>query len=162
VHVLGVRTAADADHALRRQGPALASVLFAADAGVAAALASIGAVSGLHLAGRRRRYELSALAAAGCPRRSLHAALWLEQATVLGSGLLAGAAAGVLAARLALPAVPEFVHPPAEPALLYGLDWPLLGSGLAALALAALLVALLSSAGVMARLRPDQLREAGG
>ena len=160
VRVAGVQRAADTAAALRRQGPALAASLFAADAVIAALLAALGTVAALHLASRRRRYELSVLAASGCPRSSLRAGLWLEQALVLGPGVVAGTAAGLLAVRLALPAVPEFVEVPAQPALLYVPAWgPLaLLLGLAVAVTAA--VAAVSVGTLLAGVRPDQLREA--
>ena len=160
VRVLGVRTTADAEGVLRRQGPALASILFVADSGVAALLATVGAIAGLHLAGRRRRYELSALAAAGCRPRTLRASLWLEQLTVLASGLLAGAAAGAVAALLALPAFPEFVELPRQPALLFTPGWGLVLLLLAGVGLATAAAALASGATLVAGVRADQLREA--
>jgi hypothetical protein len=158
--VVAARTPAAVEAALRQQGPALATVLFVADATVAAGLATAGAVAALHLAGRRRRYELSALAAAGCPRRTLRMALWLEQLAVLGAGLAAGVTAGVAAVRMALPAVPEFVEPPADPPLRYDPAWEVLAASLVATALVVAGVALLSGVALMAQIRADRLREA--
>ena len=54
--------------AFARQGPALASVLFLADAAAAAVLAAGAAILGLYLSARRRRYEYAALSASGVHR----------------------------------------------------------------------------------------------
>ena len=54
-----------------RQGPALASVLFLADAAAAALLAAGAAILGLYASARRRRYEYAAMEASGVRRRTL-------------------------------------------------------------------------------------------
>ena len=68
-----------------RQGPALASVLFLADAAAAALLAAGAAILGLYLSARRRRYEYAALTASGVHRGTLRRALLSEMALVLSS-----------------------------------------------------------------------------
>jgi hypothetical protein len=160
VGVTSTQTAAGLRDQFSRQGPALALVLFLADAAAAAILAAAGAVLALYLAGRRRTYELAALAATGARRRTLRGGLLLEQGLTLGFGTLVGIGAGILAAFLAVPSVPEFVHKPSAPALLYS---PNAAALAALLAVAVVLLAIASVASVTSLVRsarPDQLREA--
>jgi hypothetical protein len=160
VSVVGTQTAASLRDRYSRQGPALALVLFLADAAAAAILAAAGAVLALYLAGRRRTYELAALAATGARRRSLRAALLLEQGLTLGFGALVGIGAGILAAFLAVPAVPEFVHSPGAPALLYTPSAAPLAALLGAAVVLLAVPTVASVAGLVRAARPDQLREA--
>ena len=112
VHVLAVQTADAVAAQLGRQGPGLASVLFLADAAAAAVLAVGGAILGLYLSARRRRYEYAALAASGVARATLRRSLLAEQLAVLGFGVAVGIGAGLAAAAIALPDVPEFISQP--------------------------------------------------
>jgi hypothetical protein len=145
---------------LGRQGPGLASVLFLADAAAAAVLAALAAVLSLSAAARRRRYEYAALAAAGASRRTLFAALAIEQVVVIGFGAVTGVGAGLLATGLAGRSVPEFVHAPASPLLNYlpspWLMGPVLIGGLVVL----VAVATAAAAALLRSVTPDQLREA--
>ena len=115
VRVLSVQEAGAVAARLGRQGPGLASVLFLADAAAAAVLAVAGAILGLYLSARRRRYEYAALVASGVARRTLRRALLAEQVAVLGFGAVVGIAAGLVAAAVVLPNVPEFIGPVATP-----------------------------------------------
>jgi hypothetical protein len=115
VRVLSVQEAGAVAARLGRQGPGLASVLFLADAAAAAVLAVAGAILGLYLSARRRRYEYAALVASGVARRTLRRALLAEQVAVLGFGAVVGVAAGLAAAAIVLPNVPEFIGPVAPP-----------------------------------------------
>jgi putative ABC transport system permease protein len=159
VRVLSVQEAGAAAARLGRQGPGLASVLFLADAAAAAVLAVAGAILGLYLSARRRRYEYAALVASGVARRTLRRALLAEQLAVLGFGAVVGAAAGLAAAAAVLPNVPEFTGPVAAP-LSYtppaGQLAVLLGVA-AALMLAA---AVTASLALVRGIRLSQLREA--
>jgi ABC-type antimicrobial peptide transport system permease subunit len=160
VAVAGTQTSAGLAGRYSRQGPALALVLFLADAAAAALLAAAGAVLALHLAGRRRTYELAALSATGARRRSLRGGLLIEQGLTLGFGALVGIGAGILAAYLSVPSVPEFVHSPKAPALHYT---PNAGALAALLGIAVVLLAVAAVASVTSLVRaarPDQLREA--
>ncbi|GAA3552880.1 hypothetical protein GCM10022197_04920 [Microlunatus spumicola] len=143
-----------------RQGPALALLLFLAGSGLAALLAGGGAALTLHLNGRRRTYELAAMVALGLRRRTLLASLWLEQGLLVLFGVVVGTAAGIGAARLALPAIPEFSDSPTAPPLLYDLHLGpvLLSVGVATLVL--VLTIAVSSAGLVRSAYVDQLREA--
>ena len=160
VRIDGVATTADAEAALMRQGPALASVLFVAAATAAALLAAGAAVLGLYQAGRRRSYEYAALIAGRVPRRSLRSSVFIEQAVVLGFGAVTGVAAGVGSAVLVLRSLPVFLTPPAAPSLLF------VPSAVQVLVPAAVTAALLAAAVTVATValirsaRPELLREA--
>ncbi len=160
VHVTSVTTAATAAALLARQGPALASVLFLADAAAAALLAVGAAILGLYLSARRRRYEYAALAASGVSHRTLRRAVLIELAVVLGFGTLVGIATGLAAAATALRAVPEFITNPVAPPLSYvpsaGPLVALLGIAVGALMLTAVMLSVTIVGGV----RLEQLREA--
>lgn len=159
VQIVSSSSAGSAAAALERQGPALASVLFLADAAAAALLAAGAAILGLYTSARRRRYEYAALEASGVRRRTLRAAVLIELAVVLGFGTLVGAVTGLIAARFVLSSVPEFTSPPAEPTLSFV---PAVGPVAALLAVAAavlVLAALLSSRTLIKGVGADLLRE---
>ncbi len=162
VAVLSATTATDTADTYSRQGPALALALFLADAAAAAILAAGGAVLGMHLAGRRRGYEMAALVATGARKRSLGGGLLIEQVMTLGFGALFGIGAGLLAAVLAVPSIPEFVNLPFNGGapLRYQPSASELSTFLG-IAVVLLAVAALASAGALIRsIRPEQLREA--
>lgn len=160
VSILSVSSADDLTAIYQRQGPELALLLFLAGALLGALLAAGGTVLHLHLTGRRRTYEIAAMSAIGLRRRTQLAALYLEQGVLLVFGIGVGVAAGLGAAVLALPAVPEFAETPDAPPLLYGVHLaPVLGSIAVALAVVAAVIAV-SSAQLVRRSRYDQLREA--
>lgn len=159
VRILSATSAATAVAQLNRQGPALASALFLADAIAAAVLAAGAAILGLFASVRRRRYEYAALEASGITRRTLHRSLLLELAVVLGFGVLVGAATGLVTARFVLASVPEFTSTPAAPVLSY---LPPAGPVATLLVIAAtfpVLAALASSATLIRGVRADLLRE---
>jgi putative ABC transport system permease protein len=160
VHVLSAASTSATVARFARQGPALASVLFLADAAAAALLAAGAAILGLYLSARRRRYEYAALSASGVPRRTLRYAVLTELALVLGFGSIVGIAAGLAAAALALRSIPEFTSTPAAPPLSYvpsaGPLVLLLGGAVAFLIIAAVAASVMLIRGV----RLDQLREA--
>jgi ABC-type antimicrobial peptide transport system permease subunit len=160
VSILATQGAAHQTALYERQGPALAILLFLAGAALGALLAGGGAVLNLHLAGRRRTYELAAMSALGVRRRILLGSLYVEQGLLLVFGVGVGLAAGVVGALLALPAVPEFADTPTAPPLLYGIHaGPVIGVVVAA---AAVLVAIIaaSSSNLLRTSRFGQLREA--
>jgi putative ABC transport system permease protein len=160
VRIIGVTSAAAARAQLIRQGPALATVLFLADAAAAAALAAGAAITGLYASGRRRRYEYAALLASRVPRRSIRASLLAEQAIVLGFGVVIGLAAGLAATLLAVRSVPEFISQPQAPPLDYlppAADLAVLvGAAVVVLVLAAVTASML----LVRSVQPDLLREA--
>ncbi len=160
VTVTGIASAAQRDRVLRHEGPALSVTLMLAGAGAAALLAAAGAVVNLHVMSRRRAFELAAMRALGVRRISMAAAVGAEQAVLIGSAIVLGVGLGVLGARLALPAIPEYADIPAYPALVVRLDpWliTMVAAGLAAM----VGVALLASAYALLRAAvPSRLREA--
>jgi hypothetical protein len=106
--VQSVRTQGQRADELGRQGPALALLLLVACAIAGAALAAGATALAVAVTGRRRAFELAALSAVGVGRRSLLRSCVGEQLILLGTGFALGLPAGVLAARLALPAIPEY------------------------------------------------------
>lgn len=159
VAVTAVATTAAAAASLSRQGPELASVLFLAAAGAAALLAAAAALLGLYQAGRRRRYEYAALLAGRVPRQSLRSSVFIEQAVVLGFGVVAGVAAGLVSAALVLRNMPEFTTIPAAPRLLYAP--PAAGVAVPLIVVAVVLTVLAGMAAValVRSARPELLRE---
>lgn len=160
IRITSEQTTAAVIARLQRQGPALASVLFLADAAAAAILAAGAAILSLYVSARRRRYEYAALEASGVRRRTLRAAVLIELAVVLGFGTATGVATGLGAAMVVLRSVPEFLHTPDVPGLSYvppiGPVGAMLGAAIGLLAIAALVSTITLIRGVSA----DQLREA--
>ncbi len=153
-----MQSAGSVTRLLNRQGPGLASTVLLTDALAAAVLAAGGALAALAGAARRRRVEYAALGVAGASRRSLYAGLLIEQALLLMFGAVAGVAAGVWAAALALRSVPEFVHPPSSVSLSHAVPAATVAAfaGVALLVLFALCAA--ASGGLLAGASPDRLR----
>jgi putative ABC transport system permease protein len=160
IAVHSAQSADTVDAVLRRQGPGLAGTLFLTEAVTAAVLAACGAILGLYLSARRRRYEYAALVASGLSRRTLFMALVAEQSVVLAFATVVGIATGVVGAVLALPDVPEFLTTPQAPPLRFfppTLDL----IALLAVALVALLTAtILASAALIRGVHLEALREA--
>jgi len=159
VKILSVSSTATAVAQLNRQGPALASALFLADAVAAAVLAAGAAILGLYASVRRRRYEYAAMEASGTRRRTLHRSLLLELAVVLGFGVLVGAATGLVTARFVLANVPEFTTQPTAPALNYLPPAGPVATLLVVTATFPVLAALISSVTLIRGVRADLLRE---
>jgi hypothetical protein len=159
VRILSVRSISGVVAELNRQGPALATALYLADAAAAALLAAGTAILGVYVSAHRRRYEYAALAASGTSLRTLRTALRIELAFVLGFGVLVGTATGLVAARFVLSSVPEFTSVPAEPPLSYvPALGPLAGLLVAAVALP-LIAAAVSSTTLIRGVKPELLRE---
>jgi len=93
---------------LGRRGPALALRLLVVCAIVGSILAVGGTAIAIAATGRRRTFELASLRAVGIRRRTLLGACILEQLLLLGAALLLGVPTGYLAARWAMPSIPEF------------------------------------------------------
>ena len=160
VTILKTTSAQHQTELYQRQGPELAILLFLVGEVLAAVLAGGGAVLNLYLTGRRRTYEIAAMSALRVRRRTLFAALAVEQGLLMGFGVVVGALSGLLAAKVALPSVPEFADVPAAPPLLYGIHpWPVLASlGVTVVVLA--IVVAVSSANLVRASQFEQLREA--
>lgn len=107
--------------ALSHNGLTLAYLLYLV-AAVAAAVLVMGATAfTLSSAARRRQDEFSALRAVGVHARALRRTVQIEQAVVLGTGVVVGVVAGAVAAAVALRSVPEFVTRSPGPPLQLGL-----------------------------------------
>ena len=124
---------------MSKSGVSLAYVLFLLAAVAAAVLAVGSTIFTVSVSARRRTVELASLHAVGLSERSLRRSLTLEQLGVLGVGLIAGLAAGLIATHVALPSVPEYFTLGPGPPLAYGLPWA---------ALAVILLAMIVSLGV--------------
>jgi hypothetical protein len=162
VRPVTTETAAAERAVLERQGPALALLLFLAAAAACVLLALGAAATMVYVAARHRSYEVAALRALGVRAADLTRAGTREQGVLLGSGIVLGAAAGVLAAWLALPAYPlsgDVTDGP--PLLLYPAYLPILGVVALVLVLAGV-VAWVGARSVVQAGTPDRLREARG
>lgn len=159
LNVLAPRTVAARAAELSRTGPALGLLLYAVSALAGAILAAAATIVSLHVTARRRTGELAALGVAGAPRRTLFLTTFGEIGLALGLAGVAGVLAGVLAARLTLPAVPEFPDGLGIPPLRFWVHW--LPVGLVALVVAvAVVLGALGMAGViLRRTTPSVLRE---
>jgi putative ABC transport system permease protein len=133
VMVIGVVHAGTFRTALDHTGPAFADELFLV-AAITALLLAVGAalLAGVTTA-RRRAYEVAALEAAGVPGRALHRSLTVEQALLLGIGVIVGVGAGLAGCVLALPSTPFFVSDDIGPPIDHTLPWGLIGILIAAL-----------------------------
>ena len=154
-----VHTLAQRQSALARQGTALALLLLVACAIAGAVLAAGATALAVAVTGRRRSFELAALRAVGVTRRSLLRSCVFEQLILLGTGFVLGLPTGIVAARLALPEIPEFSDVTPVP-----LDFRahvLAITTFAAFVLAILVVtAILAGRALMRSAVPDRLREA--
>jgi putative ABC transport system permease protein len=158
--VEGERRASQREELFRRQPPSLGMLLFLVGAGVAALLSVGGTLLDLYLLGRRRAFELAAMRAIGVRRRTLAAGVLIEQAMVLGAGMVFGVTAGLLAARLVLPAVPLYSDRPVFPPMLLAPDPRPLGLLVAVLVAAVGAGIGLATALLVRSAVPDRLREA--
>jgi len=158
LHVDSVETASAAIRQFDRSGPALADdfLLVATIVAVLAAAASI--LGALGATTRQRATELTALEIGGIHRRVLARSLAIES-LVLAATALFGVAAGVLAAVMAIPSLPELGAPAVIP-----LKYELPGGLLAVVSAAAVVAVLLATATValilIRRMSPVLLRTA--
>jgi putative ABC transport system permease protein len=153
-----VNRASTVFRALQRSGPALAddfmlvATIVALLAAAASTLGAVGATA------RQRATELAALEVSGVRRRVLARSLALES-VILALTALFGTAAGIVAALMAIPSLPELASPSLVP-LHYGLP-----GALVALVTVAVVVTVLVSTGAVAlflirRMSPLLLRTA--
>jgi hypothetical protein len=158
IHVVSVQTPAATLTQFNDGGLGLAYRFFVFAAGAAALLAVATTILTFFLNARRRAFELAVLRALGVPTKTLQRSLIAEQALVLVPGLLLGIVASLIAALVALAAVPEFGSNSGQPPLQLALPaLPLLALAVAllvVLSLAAVVAALITVRGVdLARLR---------
>ena len=155
----GVSTLAARNAELARQGPALALLLLAVCAVAGALLAMGGTAVSIAAAVRRRSYEAAALATVGIRRSQLYRAALTEQLLLLGTAVVVGVPAGLLALLLALPAVPEFSDDTPVPLALLPPALPIVICAVALVVLVGVTV-LLSAGRVMRAGSAARLREA--
>lgn len=162
VRVVSTQTTAAAERSLAHDGISLAYLLYLVSA-AAAGLLVVGATAfAMVSAARRREDELAALRSLGVSRRTLRRTVLVEQALVLGTALVAGTAAGLVSAAVALRSVPEFASQGGGPPLDLGLP-PLVVAVTAAVLVVALgLVAQWHARTVARRATPDRLGGASG
>ena len=159
VQVLSTQTQQDAAAAFRRAGPGLAGVLFLAEAAAAALIAAAGAILGLAVSARRRRYELASLEVVGIGTPTLSRSLVLEQVIVLGFGVIVGIGTGLAADALVLRVLPEFTPAPPVSTLSYTPPAALLTAVLAISVAVIIAVAAGAGAILVRGTRLSQLRE---
>jgi hypothetical protein len=95
----------------------------------------------------------------GVPRRALYRGGVIEQVLILGAAVLLGIPAGALAARLAMPVIPEFAD--TTPILLrYQPPVPPIIAFAAAFLVLVCLTAMVAAAAVLRAAVPTRLREA--
>ncbi len=143
---------------LARQGPSLALLLLVACAIAGAVLAAGATVLAVAVNGRRRSFELAALIAIGVSRRALLRSCVGEQIALLGAGLLLGIPAGLVAAWIALPAIPESSVASAIP-LRYVPNFGVVALFTLVVAVILVLVSVLAGASLMRTAVPIKLRE---
>jgi hypothetical protein len=143
---------------LQHSGPALADDFLLVATLAALLVAAVSTLSSFGATTRERATELTSLEVAGVPRSTLVASLVIESA-ILVLTALCGAGAGVIAALLAIPALPELTSRTLAP-----LRYTLPGSTIAAVAVAVLLLVALAAAAVavvlVRRMTPILLRTA--
>jgi putative ABC transport system permease protein len=157
--VQGVTTTGQREKVLGRQGPALSLLLLLASAVVGAVLAAVGTAVSIGASARRRSYELAALHAVGVRHGALFRAAVAEQSLLLLTALALGIPAGLLAAFLTLPVLPEFATE-TPVALRFTPDLPPVALFAAAFVVLVLVAAVVSATAVLARSGPGRLREA--
>lgn len=157
VVVTGTETVAAQERALAHSGVSLAYLLYLVSAAAAGVLV-VGATAFVVVSGaRRRETELAALRAVGVDARALRRSVWTEQALVLGTGVVAGAAAGMVAALVALRSVPEFVGHSTGPPLVLGLPPLVLAVSIGGLLLALGATVVLGASAVVRGATVDRL-----
>ncbi len=146
---------------LSRQAPALALLLLVGCAVAGAVLAAGATAISISAAGRRRSYELAALRAIGVGHRELLRAGVLEQLLLLGSAVVLGVPTGLVAARVAMPVIPEFAdRTPIE--LHYAPQWLPTAVFVAGFVVILVITALLAGRALLRIALPARLREAEG
>jgi hypothetical protein len=144
---------------LGRQAPALSLFLLLACAIIGSVVAVGGTAIAISASARRRSFETAALRVVGVPRRALYRGGVIEQVLLLGAAVLLGIPSGALAARLAMPVIPEFAdttpillryQPPAPPIIAFA----------AAFLVLVCVTAMVAAAAVLRAAVPTRLREA--
>jgi ABC-type antimicrobial peptide transport system permease subunit len=156
--IVSVESIAEGEARLDRGGGALALRLFLLAALVALVLGAGTLLANAYVVIRRRAYELAALRAIGAPRAVLVRSARREQVTLALTGLVLGAASGIVAAGFALPPLLESAGADGPP-LWYGPAWlPVLGVVAAVLVLL-VVVADVGARRTVRRALPELLRQ---
>ena len=158
IEVLSVKSARSIETGFQQDGPTLAFELFLVVGAESALLATGSMLFAVAAETRRRAVEAVALRSVGLPWRNLVTATAGELGIVCGTGLLAGAVAGVAAAHFSLSSVPEFTGLSPGPTLSYALPvtWLALFLGGAAVMLGIALTVSIVLVSVAST--PDKLR----
>jgi putative ABC transport system permease protein len=144
---------------LGRQAPALSLFLLLACAVIGSIVAVGGTAIAITASARRRSHETAALRVVGVPRRALYRGAVIEQVMLLGAAVTLGLPAGALAARLALPVIPQFAD--TTPIVLhYQLPIAALITFAAAFVVLVVLTGMVAAAAVLHAAVPARLREA--
>jgi hypothetical protein len=144
---------------LGRQAPALSLFLLLACAIIGSVVAVGGTAIAITASARRRSHETAALRVVGVPHRALYRGAVIEQVMLLGAAVILGLPAGALAARLALPVIPQFAD--TTPIVLhYQLPTTPLITFAAAFVVLVVLTGLVAAAAVLHAAVPARLREA--
>ncbi|HEX9043195.1 MAG TPA: ABC transporter permease [Trebonia sp.] len=144
---------------LGRQAPALSLFLLLACAIIGSVVAVGGTAIAITASARRRSHETAALRVAGVPRPALYRGAVIEQVMLLGAAVTLGLPAGALAARLALPVIPQFAD--TTPVVLhYQLPTVPLITFAVAFVVLVVLTGLVAAAAVLRAAVPARLREA--
>ena len=158
IKVLSSRSALSMGLTFQQDGPTIAFELFLVVGAESALLATGSMLFAIAADTRKRAVETVALGSVGLPRRSLIKAMAGELAIVCATGLVAGAVAGIAAARFSLPSVPEFTGLAPGPTLSFDLPVAWLAAVLAGAAVLLALAVAVSIAAVNAASTPDKLR----
>lgn len=158
LHIDAVDTASAALTQLERSAPALADDFFLVATIVALFAAAASTLGALGADTRQRATELTALEVGGVSRRSLARSLALES-TALAVTALFGIGAGVLAAMMAIPSLPELGSPSIIP-LQYGLPAGWVAAVGAAVVAVIVLATVAVAAVLVRRMSPVLLRMA--
>jgi putative ABC transport system permease protein len=158
LHVDRVQRESAVFQQLERSGPALADDFLLVATAVALLAAAASTLAALGANTRERATELTALEVGGVPRPVLARSLALESAALAITALF-GAGAGVLAAAMAIPALPELGGPASIP-----LQYRLPGGAVVAVSAAVIAVIALAGTAVsvilIERMSPTLLRSA--
>jgi hypothetical protein len=159
IPVTGRSTAAERQSVYDQSPPAW-SIRAALAAGLVAALLAALMIVLVALTSRRPRgYDLAALRLVGVPLAMLRRAALIEQLLGVLAGTLAGAAVGVVGARLALPALALFVTPSAVPSPSYRTAWPAVLLAICGALALLCCAAVLATSLVLRAVSPGVLRE---
>lgn len=160
LHVTSLRRAADIRSRLDKSGPALADDFLLLSTAAALLVVVLSTLAALAATTRQRAAELATLEVGGVRRSSLIRSL-LGESVALALTTMFGVVAGVVAAGLVVPSLPELSTTPAvAPPPRYPLPLPLLAA-VSAIVVGAVLVSALVTTTAVVRRSAAQLRQVG-